>query len=70
MPQLWAFQFPALLALPILRVAYHLTDYNNYAIFVSLSRDYIFSLFIFKKHFPFLELKPTFDSKQLLYLIL
>lgn len=68
-PQLCVFQFPALLALPTFGVAYHLTDYNKHAVLVGLSKDYIFSLFVFKKHFSFLKLKLTFDSKQLLCLI-
>lgn len=68
-PQLCVFQFPALLALSTFSVAYYLTDYNKHAVLVNLSKDDIFSLFIFKKHFSFLKLKLTFDSKQLLCLI-
>lgn len=68
-PQLCVFQFPALLASPTFSVACQLTDYNKHVVLVSLRKDNIFSLLIFKKHFFFLKLKLTFDSKQLLCLI-
>lgn len=66
--QLCVLQFPALLALPTFSVACQLTNYNKRIVLVSLRKDNIFSLLILKKHFSFLKLKLTFDSKQLLCL--